>query len=197
MAGQQKAIFLRFNMEDEADSSLYMKLAEAAGSVSLTSYVKRVLEEYLSIQIEMAERQQFHEHMLVTVREEIQEQGMKLVGALLAGIGTVTVQKIPEKSMPEEAGLPEACGMEKRQESYENILSEMGIKYRMNRSIQVEGAFGVLKNDYEFQRFLLRGKTKVKLEILLLCMGYNINKLHARIQNERTESHLFPVKETA
>ena len=55
----------------------------------------------------------------------------------------------------------------------ENILSEKGILYRMNRSIQVEGAFGVLKNDYEFQRFLLRGKTKVKLEILLLCMGYN------------------------
>lgn len=56
----------------------------------------------------------------------------------------------------------------KRQNSYENILSEKGILYRMNRSIQVEGAFGVLKNDYEFQRFLLRGKTKVKLEILLL-----------------------------
>ena len=63
--------------------------------------------------------------------------------------------------------------LKKRQESYENILSEKGILYRMNRSIQVEGAFGVLKNDYEFQRFLLRGKTKVKLEILLLCMGYN------------------------
>lgn len=79
----------------------------------------------------------------------------------------------------------------------ENILSEKGILYRMNHSIQVEGAFGVLKNDYEFQRFLLRGKTKVKLEILLLCMGYNLNKLHAKIQNERTGSHLFPVKETA
>lgn len=87
--------------------------------------------------------------------------------------------------------------LEKRQESYENILSETGIQYRMNRSIQVEGAFGVLKNDYEFQRFLLRGKTKVKLEILLLCMGYNINKLHAKIQKERTGSYLFPVKETA
>ena len=36
----------------------------------------------------------------------------------------------------------------------------------MNRSIQVEGAFGVLKNDYEFQRFLLTRETKVKLEIL-------------------------------
>ena len=84
--------------------------------------------------------------------------------------------------------------LEKRQESYENILSEKGILYRMNRSIQAEGAFGVLKNDYEFQRFLLRGKTKVKLEILLLCMGYNLNKLHAKIQNERLGSHLFAIK---
>ena len=87
--------------------------------------------------------------------------------------------------------------LEKRQESYENILSEKGIRYRVNRSIQVEGAFGVLKNDYDFQRFLLRGKTKVKLEILLLCMGYNLNKLHAKIQNGLTGSHLFEIKEAA
>ena len=70
----------------------------------------------------------------------------------------------------------------------------MTSKISMNRSIQVEGAFGVLKNDYEFQKFLLRGKTKVKLEILLLCMGYNLNKLHAKIQNERIGFHLFKVK---
>ncbi len=87
--------------------------------------------------------------------------------------------------------------LEKRQESYENILSETGIKYRMNRSVQAEGAFGVLKNDYEFQRFLLRGKAKVKLELLMLSMGYNINKLHEKIQHERTESYLFWVKKTA
>lgn len=87
--------------------------------------------------------------------------------------------------------------LKKRQESYENILSETGIKYRMNRSIQVEGAYGVLKNDYGFQRFLLRGKTKVKLEIFLLCIGYSINKLHGKIQKDRTGSYFFPVKETA
>ena len=81
-----------------------------------------------------------------------------------------------------------------RQLSYENIMSETGTRYRMNRSIQVEGAFGVLKNDYDFQRFLLRGKTKVKLEILLLCFGYNINKLHAKIQNDWLRSYLFPLK---
>ncbi|MEY8329750.1 transposase [Lachnospiraceae bacterium 48-33] len=64
----------------------------------------------------------------------------------------------------------------------------------MNRSIQIKEAFGVLKNNYEFQRFLLRGKIKVKLEILLLYFGYNINKLHRKIQNDRQESYLFPLK---
>lgn len=111
MAGNQKSIFIRFNMEDEADKELYLKLTEKAdSSASLTAYVKRTLEEYLNVKIEMSERQQFHEQMLLMVREEIQSQGMKLVGALLAGIGTVNVQKIPEKPIMDEAGLPEACG---------------------------------------------------------------------------------------
>lgn len=111
MAGKQRAIFLRFNMEDEADKELYLKLSEKAdSSASLTSYVKRALEEYLNIKTEITERQQFHGQMLLMVREEMQSQGMKLVGALLAGIGTVNVPKIPEKPVMEEAGLPEACG---------------------------------------------------------------------------------------
>jgi len=98
-------------MEDEADKELYLKLSEKAdSSASLTSYVKRALEEYLNIKTEITERQQFHEQMLLMVHEEMQLQGMKLVGALLAGIGTVNVQKIPEKPVMEEAGLPEACG---------------------------------------------------------------------------------------
>lgn len=84
--------------------------------------------------------------------------------------------------------------IEKQKKSYESIRTKTGIRYRVNRSIQVGGAFGVLKSDYEFQRFLLRGKTKVKLEILLLCFGYNFNKLHANIQNERLGNYLFEVK---
>ncbi len=38
------------------------------------------------------------------------------------------------------------------------------------------------------------GKTKVKLEILLLCMGYNLNKLHAKIQSGRMEAICFQQK---
>ena len=84
--------------------------------------------------------------------------------------------------------------VEKRQVSYKNISSEEGILLRVNRSIQVEGAFGVLKNDYNFNRFLTRGKNSVKNEFLLLCFGYNVNKLHAKIQNERIGKPLHQLK---
>lgn len=42
----------------------------------------------------------------------------------------------------------------------ENILSEKGILYRMNRSIQVEGAFGVLKMTMNSKDFCFVGKPK-------------------------------------
>ncbi|MEA4888383.1 MAG: IS1182 family transposase [Clostridiaceae bacterium] len=77
-----------------------------------------------------------------------------------------------------------------RQASLDNITSPFGILLRMNRSIQVEGAFGVLKEDYGFRRFLLRGKKNVRTEYTLLCMGYNLNKLHNKIQNKRCQTLL-------
>ena len=66
----------------------------------------------------------------------------------------------------------------------------------MNRSIQSEGAFGVVKQDYGFRQFRLRGQKKVTTEILLLAMAYDINKLHAKIQQDRTGTQLFE-KDTA
>lgn len=110
MAGKQRSVFIRFNMADEADCDLYLKLAEAAGSsASLTSYVKRVLEEHFRIKMEITGRQEFHEQMLSAVREEMQAQGMKLVGALLAGIGTVGVPAGKRVAESKETGLPEIC----------------------------------------------------------------------------------------
>ena len=84
--------------------------------------------------------------------------------------------------------------VEKRQKSYENITTKEGILLRINRSIQVEGAFGVLKNDYGFNRFLTRGKHNVKTEFMLLCLGYNVNKLHSKIQNGRIGKPLHQIK---
>ena len=61
----------------------------------------------------------------------------------------------------------------------------------MNRSIQSEGAFGVIKQDYGFRQFLMRGNKKVSVEIFLMAMGYNVNKLHSKIQQNRTGMQLF------
>ena len=78
-----------------------------------------------------------------------------------------------------------------REQSLKNITTPKGIELRMNRSIQVEGAFGVLKQDYNFKRFLTRGKKNVTTEMLLLCFAYNINKLHNKTLKKRRKTHLF------
>ena len=84
-----------------------------------------------------------------------------------------------------------------RKESLENITSEEGILLRINRSIQVEGAFGVIKNNYGFNRFLSKGIKNINIDILFLCLGYNFNKLHSRIMNNRLGLSLFKENEVA
>lgn len=84
--------------------------------------------------------------------------------------------------------------LKKRKEDLERILSDEGVLYRMNRSIQAEGSFGDLKQDMSFRRYLSRGTPNVLAESTLLAMARNINKLHNKIQNGKTGTHLFPLK---
>ena len=81
-----------------------------------------------------------------------------------------------------------------REEMLERISTKQGILLRINRSIQVEGAFGVLKEDMGFRRFLTRGTANVKTEILLLCLAYNIQKLHNKTVANRQGQFLHEIK---
>ena len=81
-----------------------------------------------------------------------------------------------------------------RQEALERILSDEGIAFRINQSIQAEGSFGDLKQDMQFRRYVSKGTPNVLAESILLAMARNINKLHNKIQKGRTGTHLFPVK---
>ena len=85
---------------------------------------------------------------------------------------------------------------QKRQETLERITSDYGTQLRMNRSIQAEGSFANIKGDMDFRRYLYRGKENVTAQSVILAIGHNINKLHHKIQSERTGQHLFPMKET-
>lgn len=62
----------------------------------------------------------------------------------------------------------------------ENLDSEWGIKLRVQRSIQSESTFGILKNNWGKLRFSRRGKENVENELLLLCIGYNLMKYHQK-----------------
>ncbi|WP_412523898.1 transposase [Clostridium sp. JS66] len=84
-----------------------------------------------------------------------------------------------------------------RKENLERILTEEGCKLRMNRSIQAEGSFAEIKQDMGFRRYLSRGKKNVLAESVLLAMAHNINKLHNKIQSDRTGPHLFSLKKAA
>lgn len=84
-----------------------------------------------------------------------------------------------------------------RKDDLERILSKEGCKLRVNRSIQAEGSFGELKQDMGFRRFMSKGKQNVLAESILLAMARNINKLHNKIQSDRTKTYLFEIKESA
>ena len=81
-----------------------------------------------------------------------------------------------------------------KEEAEERISTGRGILLRMNRSIQVEGAFGVLKQDYGFRRFLTRGKKNNETRLFILAMAFNIQKLCSRIANGRFGRSLFEIK---
>ena len=86
---------------------------------------------------------------------------------------------------------------DQRKKDLERIISDEGCQLRMNRSIQAEGSFAQVKQDMNFRRFMCRGQKNVLAESILLAMAHNINKLHNKIQKDRTGKHLFELKKIA
>ena len=80
---------------------------------------------------------------------------------------------------------------EYNQKVYDLITTDEGVDLRRNRSIQVEGAFGVIKQDFGFKRFLTRGKRKTETQFFLLSFAFNIEKLCNRINSGRFGTSLF------
>lgn len=81
-----------------------------------------------------------------------------------------------------------------RKNSYHNITTEEGKLLRCNRSIQAEGAFGQLKHNRNFKRFLTGGKVKVLAELLFLGLSQNIAHLLAKCNSGLQNLHLIQPK---
>ena len=64
------------------------------------------------------------------------------------------------------------------EEVISNLESIQGALLCMNRSIQSEGTFGIIKWDRSYKRLFRRGKENVILELTLISCGYNLYKYH-------------------
>ena len=61
-----------------------------------------------------------------------------------------------------------------------NLNSIHGALLRMNRSIQSEGANGIIKWDRSYTRARRRGSKALNLEIAMICCGFNLHKFHLK-----------------
>lgn len=64
------------------------------------------------------------------------------------------------------------------QEVLDNLQSIHGALLRMNRSIQAEGTFGIIKYDRWYKRIVRRELDSVRLELFLVSIGHNLYKFH-------------------
>lgn len=71
------------------------------------------------------------------------------------------------------------------QEVVDNLESIHGALLRMNRSIQSEGTFGVMKYDRWYKRVVRKGMEQVRLEIFLVSIGHNLYKYHNKINRTK------------
>lgn len=79
---------------------------------------------------------------------------------------------------------------EKREQTTQRIVSKRGIHLRLCRSVQVEGAFGLLKSDFGFRRFLTRGRANIRAELFLLAMAFDLKKLWMKREHGRLKTRV-------
>lgn len=73
----------------------------------------------------------------------------------------------------------------------ENMATERGQELMIQRSIQSEGTFGQLKEDYSYTRLRRRGKDGVEFELWMVAAGHNIRHYcNRKSQMKERSSHL-------
>jgi len=68
---------------------------------------------------------------------------------------------------------------ELKSQARKHLTSEEGLQHRSQRPVDVEATFGNMKQNKGFRRFFLRGKDKVIVEVGLLAIAMNLNKMHS------------------
>lgn len=81
------------------------------------------------------------------------------------------LEKEPESELP----AADACGIEVMGHRLKTTVGKALYKLRQQT---VEPVFGIIKSVLGFRQFRLRGRAKVALEWTLVCLAYNLKRLH-------------------
>ena len=92
-----------------------------------------------------------------------------------------TVQDLERRTDPE----PPAAGASVTEVMRHRLATAAGKKLYRLRQQTVEPVFGIIKEAMGFRRFSLRGLAKVGLEWTLVCLAYNLRRLHRLAGMER------------
>ena len=71
------------------------------------------------------------------------------------------------------------------EEVLQNLNSIHGALLRMNRSIQAEGTFGIMKQDRDYRRTRRRSLDLVRTELFLVSIGHNLYKYYNNLQKRK------------
>ena len=80
---------------------------------------------------------------------------------------------------------------ELKEEARKNLLSPKGIEIRINRSIQVEGTFGQIKQNMQYTRIRRRGIENVSGEFMLMCLGANVRKYFSTLNGKKLKDNYW------
>ncbi len=80
-----------------------------------------------------------------------------------------------------------------KEKARNNLKSPKGIEIRINRSIQVEGVFGQIKSNMNYDRIRRRGLEKVSCEIMLMCLGVNIRKYFSSLEGKNLKDNYWNI----
>jgi hypothetical protein len=83
-----------------------------------------------------------------------------------------------------------AMGVSKEQARLRRIseasaASSMGIVFRINRSIQAEGAFSAMRVWLGLERLSMWGSQGARAQAALFALAFNVRKFHSKVQNNR------------
>ena len=131
----------------------------------------------------------FNQHLYDQYKEDESQENLRIIQKYTK-IESCEGCRFMEKCCKSESGRKIVSRDVVLAEFYEtvddNLSTELGKELKKQRSIQVEGAFGVIKQDMGFTRFTRRGLKNAKMEFLIVCIGYNLKKYHNyRLKQEK------------